>query len=101
MRLVCYFDLPVLTASERRSYRIFRKWFIREGFIMIQNSVYVKLCLNTTVVNSVIEKVKQNRPSKGLVMLTAVTERQFANTVYVTGEIDSEYITTTDRLVIL
>ena len=46
MRVLCMFDLPVETDEERRAYRTFRKNLIKEGFIMIQYSVYVRVCPN-------------------------------------------------------
>ena len=46
MRLLIMFDLPVETSKERREYRQFRKRLINEGFLMIQYSVYVRVCVN-------------------------------------------------------
>ena len=40
MRMLCMFDLPVDTEKEKRAYRIFRKNLIKEGFVMIQFSIY-------------------------------------------------------------
>lgn len=44
MRMLCLFDLPVELPEERKAYREFRKNLIKEGFIMIQYSVYVRTC---------------------------------------------------------
>lgn len=44
MRLMIMFDLPVDTAVDRKQYRQFRKNLINEGFVMIQYSVYVRVC---------------------------------------------------------
>ena len=44
MRMLCMFDLPVETEEERRAYRIFRKNLMQEGFVMMQYSVYVRVC---------------------------------------------------------
>ena len=46
MRMICMFDLPVETDKEKRIYRIFRKELIKEGFLMMQYSVYVRTCPN-------------------------------------------------------
>lgn len=46
MRLLIMFDLPTETAQDRKNYRIFRKELINEGFVMIQFSVYVRVCVN-------------------------------------------------------
>lgn len=49
MRLLIMFDLPVETSKERREYRQFRKRLINEGFLMIQYSVYVRVCVTPFV----------------------------------------------------
>lgn len=44
MRLMVMFDLPTDTSQQRKQYRQFRKKLLNEGFIMIQYSVYVRVC---------------------------------------------------------
>ena len=44
MRVICMFDLPMDTAKEKRIYQLFRKGLIKEGFVMMQYSVYVRTC---------------------------------------------------------
>ncbi len=101
MRVFAMFDMPTLTTSDRREYRKFRKFLIKLGFIMLQESVYVKLVLNSTAARTVQENIKRNAPPKGLVQLINVTERQFASMEFVTGSFESEYVVSSDRLVIL
>ena len=40
MRMLVFFDLPTETAEDRRNYNRFRKYLIKNGFIMMQESVY-------------------------------------------------------------
>ena len=101
MRTFVMFDLPVLTAADRREYRRFRKFLVKTGFVMLQESVYSKLSLNATAAGTVENIVKLNAPKRGLVQLLTVTEKQYASMKYITGEFVSEYVTTTDKLVIL
>lgn len=101
MRVFVFFDLPTLTVSDRRTYRNFRKHLVQNGFIMMQESVYSKITLNATAAKSVIENIKKNAPEKGSVMLMIVTEKQYANIEYITGEFKSEFITVPDKLVVL
>ena len=101
MRTFVFFDLPVLTEADRREYRRFRKFLIKSGFIMLQESVYSKLSLNPTAVETVELAVKCNAPKAGLVQMLTVTEKQYASMKYITSEFKSEYLNTTDRLVIL
>lgn len=46
MRILLFFDLPNITLEDKKEYRNFRKFLIKEGFFMMQESVYCKLLLN-------------------------------------------------------
>lgn len=60
MRIIVFFDLPVTTAKSRRDYYIFRKYLIKSGFVMMQESVYCKLVQNSTMADAYINNIKQN-----------------------------------------
>lgn len=45
MRVIVFFDLPMKTPNERKEYASFRKNLIQEGFLMVQESVYVRIAL--------------------------------------------------------
>ena len=101
MRVIVFFDLPVETALERRNYREFRKYLLKSGFIMMQESVYTKLALNTTAAGAVTENVKKNKPPAGLVQMLTVTERQYSRIECIVGNLASEVISSDERLVVL
>mgnify|MGYP000422429312 FL=1 len=46
MRIIVFFDLPVITAKSRRDYYNFRKYLIKNGYMMMQFSVYCKIFPN-------------------------------------------------------
>ncbi|HHU84623.1 MAG TPA: CRISPR-associated endonuclease Cas2 [Clostridiales bacterium] len=101
MRLILFFDLPTETLEDKRSYRKLRKALLKNGFIMMQESVYCKLLTTPSVENSVKALVRKNRPEKGLVQMLTVTEKQFSKMEFVTGEWTNDVIDTTERTVIL
>lgn len=101
MRIIVFFDLPVETAAERRAYRKFRKGLIRHGFMMFQKSVYVKLALNSTTQNSIMESVRRMKPEYGTINMLCLTEKQFERIECILGDNSSNLIDSTDRLVIL
>ena len=101
MRVIVFFDLPTVTLEERREYAKFRKYLIKSGFIMMQESVYSKLAQNAAVADSVINNVKKNKPSEGLVQLLSITEKQFQKMEYIIGTSNSVVLDSDDRLVIL
>ena len=101
MRLIVFFDLPVETAKDRKNYARFRKHLQMQGFLMIQESVYSKLCLNGSVVQSTLKSLEKHKPPRGLVQALAISERQFSTITNIVGEVKSEYLYTDERLVIL
>ena len=74
---------------------------ISSGFIMVQESVYSKLALNSTVANAVVTNVKKHKPDCGLVQLLVVTEKQYNRMEVIVGESNSEVIDSDERIVIL
>ena len=101
MRIIVFFDLPTETALDRREYGKFRRNLIKNGFMMMQESVYCRMVLNGSVQKSVAEIIRRSRPCAGLVQLLTVTEKQFSHMVYITGESSSDVIDSDERLVIL
>lgn len=101
MRVIVMFDLPTETSMDRRHYRWFRKFLIDEGFIMMQESVYTKICLNMHAVNKVELNIQKNRPPKGIVQVMNVTEKQFATMKLVVGESDNVNIQNDERMIVL
>ena len=101
MRMIVFFDLPTLSAEDRREYTRFRKFLIKNGFLMMQESVYTKLTLNKSVSESILETVRRNKPAQGLVQMMIITEKQYNRMEYLCGEFSSEVLTTSERLVII
>lgn len=99
--MILMFDMPVETAEERKAYRKFRKFLIKEGFIMHQFSVYSKLLLNSSANNAMLERLKVNNPKKGSITLLTVTEKQFSRMIYLNGERDTSIANSDARLVFL
>jgi CRISPR-associated protein Cas2 len=101
MRVVVFFDLPVLTEKNRKDYREFRKFLIKTGFLMMQESVYCKLAQNSTVADTILENIKKNKPAEGLVQVLKITEKQYSKMEFVVGEGKKDVLDTDERLVIL
>lgn len=101
MRIIVFFDLPTETNEDKRAYRHFRKALIKDGFIMMQESVYTKLMTTSSVENSVKNLIRKNKPEKGIVQTLTVTEKQFSKMEFVVGEYHSDIIDSEERLVIL
>ena len=101
MRILVFFDLPTITGEDRKNYRAFRKCLIKNGFIMLQESVYTKMITSPSVSKSVVDLLRKNKPPDGLVQSLVVTENQFSKMDFITGEWKSDVIDSEDRVVIL
>lgn len=101
MRVMVFFDLPVLTDKNKRDYYNFRKYLLKSGFLMMQESVYCKLAQNSTVAESIVESLKKNKPDEGLVQVLRITEKQYAKMECIVGQNNSCVLDTDERLTII
>ena len=101
MRVFVMFDLPVTTSEGRREYSRFRKFLIKSGFMMLQESIYCKLAPNDTAADTIISNVRKNKPPDGLVQVLRVTEKQFSKMEYIVGESKSEVLDSSEKIIIL
>lgn len=102
MRMICMFDLPVETEEEKRAYRVFRKNLMREGFFMIQYSVYVRTCPSRDYVKRMEKRIQKIVPQKGNIRLFTITEKQYMDMKLLVGSHnETEKQVGTKRMVII
>lgn len=101
MRTIVFFDLPNIYSKDRRNYMKFRKFLTNEGFILLQESVYSKIVLNSQQSELVLQKIRKRSPGKGLIQVLTITEKQYSQIEYIIGEKDTKIIDNEDRLVVL
>ena len=78
MRTIVFFDLPNVYSKDKRAYLMFRKFLINEGFIMMQESVYSKIVLNSQQSNALVERIRKKAPKKGIIQVMNITEKQYS-----------------------
>ena len=78
MRILVMFDLPMETADDRSEYAHFRKGLIKDGYIMMQKSVYCKLVMSPLAAELAKQRVDHIKPKKGIIQLMVITEKQYA-----------------------
>ncbi len=86
MRLMVFFDLPVKRAADRKAYSRFRQFLLKDGYDMIQFSIYARICNGLDAVEKHTQRLKQNAPGKGSVRYMTVTEKQFVDIQVLIGE---------------
>ncbi len=85
MRMLVFFDLPVVTRTERRAYTVFRRFLINDGYDMIQFSVYGRIVNGTDAEQKHLKRLVDNLPPEGSVRCLTVTEKQFASMKLLVG----------------
>jgi CRISPR-associated protein Cas2 len=86
MWVFVFFDLPVGTKTERRYATRLRNFLKDDGYLMLQWSVYVRVCRGEEAVDKHIERVRRNLPPKGSVRALQVTDRQYGRMRTLLGE---------------
>ncbi len=85
MRLLVFFDLPVVTRAERRAYTVFRRFLINDGYDMIQFSVYGRILNGSDAEAKHMKRLVDHLPPDGSVRCLTVTEKQYAGTKLLVG----------------
>lgn len=75
--LFVFFDLPVGTKPERRAATRFRNFLKDDGYMMLQYSVYARVCRGEDGSMKHVARVTANLPGKGSVRALQVTDRQY------------------------
>ena len=101
MRVIVFFDLPITTIKGIRAYTKFRRFLLKDGFIMMQESVYSKLAQNQLAANALISHVRKNSPDEGLIQILTVTEKQYSNMEMIIGNKKDDVINSSERMIIL
>ena len=78
MWLFVFFDLPVQTKQQRKQATQFRKALEKDGFTMMQFSVYVRHCPSKENMEVHVKRVRLALPNTGQVSILSVTDKQYS-----------------------
>ena len=85
MRLILFFDLPMTTDYEKKVYTYFRKYLIKNGYLMMQFSVYCKIFPNREAAINHINVLRKSVPKQGQIRIMIVTEKQYSKIEIIVG----------------
>lgn len=100
MRLIVMFDLPVITDKERKIATSFRKFLLDDGYIMMQFSVYSRICKNNDDLQKHINRLKIHSPKNGNIRMLQITEKQYSNIIMFAGSKEVEEDISIDSLLV-
>ncbi len=90
MRLLLFFDLPVKKKEDREAYTHFRRFLLKDGYDMIQYSVYSRICKGLDGVEKHSSRLENHLPEKGHIRSMIVTEKQYAEMSILIGNKTSQ-----------
>lgn len=79
MWIFVFFDLPTETKKDRKAAGYFRKTLLKDGFAMMQYSVYLRHCASSESADVHEKRVKGNLPKSGKVSILRITDKQYGN----------------------
>lgn len=85
MRMMVFFDLPVKTKIQRKVATKFRSFLLKDGYFMMQYSVYCRVCNGIDTVEQHKKRLEENKPDNGCVRLLVLTEKQFERMEIIIG----------------
>ncbi len=86
MRLLVLFDLPTTTKAHKKAYVQFRRFLIKDGYDMLQWSVYTRLTNGFDQTQTHLKRLKNNLPKEGSIRCIELTEKQFTQMKVLLGE---------------
>lgn len=86
MRIVIFYDLPTTSKTYIRAHSKFRNQLNNLGFFMLQESIYVKQCINNDKVQQILSILKKDAPNIGDIRIMLITESQYQRTIILRGE---------------
>lgn len=87
MWVFAMFDLPTDTKEARRAYTDFRQSLLKDGFAMLQFSVYARHCPSEENALVHAQRVKSWLPPDGEVRVITLTDKQFERMLVFHGKI--------------
>ena len=92
MWLFVFFDLPTETKKDRRNASLFRKNLLKDGFTMMQYSVYMRHCASSESADAHERRIKILLPPLGKVSVLRITDKQFGNIMNFWGKVEEPKI---------
>ena len=86
MRLIVMFDLPVKTRKQAKAATAFRNFLLKDGYYMVQYSIYVRICNGQDSVETHKNRIKSAIPNDVSIRLLTITEKQYENIEILLGE---------------
>ena len=90
MRMMVFFDLLTKTKAQQKIAVKFRNFLLRDGYYMVQFSVYVRVCNGADAVDKHRKRLRLAAPENGSIRVLVVTEKQYQAMDVILGKFAAE-----------
>ena len=87
MRMLVFFDLPVQTKPQRKAATAFRNFLLKDGYHMVQFSVYARVCNGSDAVQKHRARLVAHLPENDAVRLLVITDKQYQTVEILLGKL--------------
>lgn len=101
MWLIVLFDLPTKTKPQRLRANRFREFLKKDGFMMLQLSVYARVCRGQDAVDKHVRRIRASLPKEGSVRALQVTDKQYSRMELMLGNASKTESVGTSQMVLL
>lgn len=98
MWLFVFFDLPTATKKDRRNASQFRGNLLKDGFSMMQFSVYIRHCASSESADVHEKRINKLVPPLGKVSVLRITDKQFGMIINYMGKAKQDNFDTPTQL---
>ena len=84
--IVLMFDLPTATKAEQSQANKFRQRILKEGFSMLQFSVYIRACISYDHMKKKTKHIESIIPHHGNVRVIFITDKQWEKSICAIGK---------------
>lgn len=85
--MLVFFDLPVQTKKQRHDAAAFRNFLLKDGYHMLQFSVYSRVCNGNDAVQKHRARLRAHLPANGSIRLLVITEKQYETIEILLGQL--------------
>ena len=83
--LILFFDLPMVNGADRKRYRDFMKCIKHMGYMMLQESVYIKVVRNIERIDNDERYLRNEIGENGNVYLLPIRVNTFSHIITISG----------------
>lgn len=88
--MLVVFDFPVLTKTQRKRATEFRKFLLKDGYVMVQLSVYARALVSHNRMKTHMRRLRSAIPPEGHVRALYVTQAQWDRMFVIHGPPEKE-----------